>query len=87
MFEIANMLSSGASVAARRFASSCADKPRRFLAVRIRSATMSLIVATLYQMNHRRTGPRSYKVGKYRRYSRDEVLAWLSTCSSDQGGE
>jgi hypothetical protein len=29
---------------------------------------LGIPAATLYQMNHKRTGPRSYKVGKHRRY-------------------
>ena len=48
---------------------------------------LGIPAATLYQMNHKRTGPRSYKVGKHRRYTREDVLAWLKTRSSDQSGE
>lgn len=39
--------------------------------------------ATLYQMNHKGTGPRSFKVGRYRRYSEADVLAWLKARASD----
>jgi excisionase family DNA binding protein len=48
---------------------------------------LGIPAATLYQMNHKRTGPRSYKVGRHRRYMREDVLAWLATRSSDPSGE
>lgn len=48
---------------------------------------LGIPAATLYQMNHKRTGPRSFKVGKHRRYVREDVLAWLTTRSSDRNGE
>jgi len=48
---------------------------------------LGIPAATLYQMNHKRTGPRSYKVGKHRRYMREDVLAWLAARSSDPSGE
>jgi len=35
--------------------------------------------STLHYMNHRRTGPRSYKVGKHRRYQPQDVIDWLAT--------
>ena len=41
--------------------------------------------ATLYQFNYKGTGPRSYKVGRHRRYAREDVLAWLETRASDFG--
>jgi predicted DNA-binding transcriptional regulator AlpA len=34
--------------------------------------------ATLHHMNYKRTGPRSFKVGRYRRYNPADVHAWLS---------
>lgn len=39
--------------------------------------------ATLHQMNHKGTGPRSFKVGRYRRYSEADVQAWLRARASD----
>jgi predicted DNA-binding transcriptional regulator AlpA len=48
---------------------------------------LGIPAATLYQFNHKRTGPRSYKVGKHRKYTREDVLAWLKTRSSDPDGE
>lgn len=46
---------------------------------------LGIPVATLYQFNHKRTGPRSCKVGKHRRYTREDILAWLETRASDYG--
>jgi excisionase family DNA binding protein len=34
-------------------------------------------VATLHQWRHKGTGPRSYRVGRYVRYRRDDLEAWL----------
>lgn len=52
--------------------------------------------ATLHFMNYKRTGPRSFKVGRYRRYSPADVHLWLSEraleplpeprCRSPDGG-
>ena len=39
--------------------------------------------ATLHQLNHKKTGPRSYKVGRHRRYDPKDVMAWLETRASD----
>ena len=33
--------------------------------------------STLHYMNYMRTGPRSFKVGRYRRYLPQDVLDWL----------
>jgi predicted DNA-binding transcriptional regulator AlpA len=34
-------------------------------------------VSTLYEWNKKGTGPRAYRVGRYLRYRKDEVLKWL----------
>lgn len=34
--------------------------------------------AAVYQMNHRRTGPRYLKIGKSVLYRREDVTAWLT---------
>lgn len=39
--------------------------------------------ATLHQLNHKGTGPRSYKVGKHRKYDPYDVQAWLDSRASD----
>ncbi|MFD9687312.1 helix-turn-helix transcriptional regulator [Kitasatospora sp. NPDC059088] len=40
---------------------------------------------SIYQMNWKGTGPRSYKVGRHRRYDPRDVHQWLETRSSDAG--
>ncbi len=32
--------------------------------------------ATLHETNYKKTGPRSFRVGRYRRYNRSDVLEW-----------
>lgn len=46
---------------------------------------LALPVATLYQLNHKKTGPRSYKIGRHRRYDPADVRAWLAANASDAG--
>ncbi len=38
--------------------------------------------STLYQMNWMRTGPRSYRVGKHRKYDLADIKAWLAERAS-----
>ncbi|MDH6138430.1 excisionase family DNA binding protein [Kitasatospora sp. GP30] len=40
---------------------------------------------SIYQMNWKGTGPRSFKVGRHRRYDPRDVQQWLETRSSDAG--
>lgn len=42
---------------------------------------------TLDQWSHRGTGPRSYRVGKHRRYRPDEVESWLDGRASNAAGD
>jgi predicted DNA-binding transcriptional regulator AlpA len=39
---------------------------------------LGIAISTLYQLTYKGTGPRCYKVGKYRRFKPLEVLAWLN---------
>jgi hypothetical protein len=39
----------------------------------------------LHQLNYKRTGPRSFKVGKHRRYDPADVIAWLNDRATDTG--
>lgn len=48
---------------------------------------LGLSPATLHDLNYKRTGPRSFKVGRYRRYDPNDVLAWLGERASDAGAE
>jgi excisionase family DNA binding protein len=38
---------------------------------------------SIYQMNWKGTGPRSFKVGRHRRYDPRDVRQWLEARSSD----
>jgi excisionase family DNA binding protein len=49
------------------------------------AAVCGVPVGTCYQWNYRGTGPRKTKVGKYVRYRRVDVEAWLEKqASSDR---
>ncbi len=41
--------------------------------------------ATLHGLNYKGTGPRSFKVGRYRRYDPRDVMEWLEGRASERG--
>jgi predicted DNA-binding transcriptional regulator AlpA len=49
------------------------------------SEFLGLSPATLHDLNYKRTGPRSFKVGRHRRYDPRDVMAWLGERASDTG--
>lgn len=46
------------------------------------AAYLRLTSQSLYSMNHAGTGPRSFKVGRQRRYDPDDIRAWLNDRAS-----
>jgi predicted DNA-binding transcriptional regulator AlpA len=40
---------------------------------------LGIRISMLYQLNYKGTGPKCYRVGKYRRYKPSEVLIWLNS--------
>lgn len=46
------------------------------------AAYLRLSPQSLYYLNHKGTGPRSFKVGRWRRYDPADVKAWLQTLAS-----
>jgi excisionase family DNA binding protein len=56
--------------------------PERLWSIRETAEFLGLPETTLYQLNSKGTGPRSYKVGKHRRYDPADVAAWLETRAS-----
>jgi len=51
--------------------------PERLWTLQETAAFLVIPESTLYKLNHKGTGPRSYRVGKHRRYDPRDVLAWL----------
>ncbi len=47
------------------------------------AAFLGIPEATLHQLNSKRTGPRSYKVGRHRKYDPADVAEWLDSRASD----
>ena len=45
---------------------------------------LGLPPATLHQLNHKGTGPRSFRVGRHRRYDPSDVRLWLEGRASDR---
>lgn len=49
------------------------------------SAMLGIPEATLYQWTYRGIGPRSFRVGRHRRYRVEDVEAWLETRATGGG--
>ena len=47
------------------------------------AAFLGISPATLHDLNYKGTGPRSFKVGRHRRYAPGDVFAWLDRRASD----
>lgn len=52
--------------------------PDRLWSVDETAEFLQISVNTLYQLNHKGTGPRSFKVGRYRRYDPRDIAAYLA---------
>jgi excisionase family DNA binding protein len=46
---------------------------------------LAIPTATLYKLNHKRTGPRFFRVGRHCRYDPRDVLEWLNTRAFSPG--
>lgn len=54
-----------------------APMPTRLWTLAETAAFLSIPVATLYQFNHKGSGPRFFRIGKHCRYDPRDVMAWL----------
>ncbi len=57
--------------------------PARLWSTQETAEFLGLPRSTLHQLNYKGTGPRSYKVGRHRRYDPADVQAWLESRASD----
>ena len=62
------------------------DVPDRLMTVTELSEMLGIPVNTLYSWRWRGEGPTGYRVGRYVRYRRSEVNAWLEAQASRAGG-
>lgn len=51
--------------------------PARLWTVQETAEFLSIPVSTLYKLNHKRTGPRFFHVGRHCRYDPRDVMEWL----------
>lgn len=58
-------------------AQSLNDRSERLLGPKELAEYVGVPLRTVYQWNHRGTGPKMLVVGKHRRYRRADVDAWL----------
>jgi predicted DNA-binding transcriptional regulator AlpA len=59
------------------------DLPSRLWTHQETAGFLRISPATLHDMNYKRTGPRSFKVGRHRRYDPRDVMIWLGERASD----
>lgn len=57
--------------------------PERLWSTRETADFLGLAETTMHQLTYKGTGPRSYKVGRHRRYDPADVQAWLEARASD----
>ncbi|SER27301.1 helix-turn-helix transcriptional regulator [Microlunatus flavus] len=62
------------------------DEVERLLTIHELSAMLGVPVATLYGWRHRGEGPQGYRIGRYVRYRRAGVEAWLATRADVRSG-
>jgi predicted DNA-binding transcriptional regulator AlpA len=60
--------------------------PERLWSHKETAAFLGIPEATLHQLNYKGTGPRSFKVGRHRRYDPRDLHEWLAERSSDYFG-
>jgi predicted DNA-binding transcriptional regulator AlpA len=60
--------------------------PDRLWSHKETAAFLGIPEATLHQLNYKGTGPRSFKVGRHRRYDPRDLHEWLAERSSDYFG-
>lgn len=58
------------------------DIPERLWSHKETAEFLQLSEQTLHSMNHVGKGPRSYRVGRYRRYNPYDVMEWLDSRAS-----
>jgi len=61
------------------------EAQERLLTVEELASYLGVPVATLYQWRHRRQGPPGFRVGRYIRYRRVDVEAWIDRRLQDVG--
>jgi predicted DNA-binding transcriptional regulator AlpA len=59
------------------------DLPDRLWTHKETARFLGIPEATLHQLNYKGTGPRSFKVGRHRRYDPRDIHEWLAQRSSD----
>jgi predicted DNA-binding transcriptional regulator AlpA len=53
--------------------------PERLWTTNETASFLGITVSTLCQMTYKGSGPKCYKVGKYRRFKPREVLLWVNS--------
>lgn len=60
--------------------------PPAFWSLQETAAYLGIPEATLHQLNYKGTGPRSYKIGRHRKYRPADVDRWCEERASEPQG-
>lgn len=63
------------------------DPNSPFLSVEELAERYAVSPATVHQWLYKRTGPRSFKIGRYRRFRLEDVIAWEQSHADDARGD
>ena len=61
------------------------ELPPRLWTLEETAGYLAIPTATLYKLNHKRTGPRFFHVGRHCRYDPRDVLEWLNARACSPG--
>ncbi|MCW2843470.1 MAG: excisionase/Xis, DNA-binding [Nocardioides sp.] len=59
--------------------------PERLWTLEETAGFLCIPVSTLYKLNHKRTGPRFFRVGRHCRYDPRDVFSWLESPQCQPG--
>lgn len=61
------------------------ELPERLWTLEETADFLQIPTSTLYKLNHKRTGPRFFRVGRHCRYDPRDVAAWLQGPQCEPG--
>ena len=61
------------------------ELPTRLWTLEETANFLAIPIATLYKLNHKRTGPRFFRIGRHCRYDPRDVREWLNSRAFSPG--
>jgi predicted DNA-binding transcriptional regulator AlpA len=60
-------------------------RPERLWTLEETAEFLAIPISTLYKLNHKRTGPRFFRVGRHCRYDPRDAFSWLEGPQCQRG--